>query len=188
MSVQPVFERHFPSDRPLMWEDLQGIPDDRYWGYEIVEGKLIVSPSPDSRHQSCVLSLATLLRAVCPPDLKVFVAPYDYVPRPGYSLRPDVLVARRDEVGRQRLEHPPVLAVEVLSPSSRTVDQTLKRAVYEQHGVPHYWLVDPEFPSVIALALRQGTYVELASAVGAASLELDEPFPVRVVPDELLDE
>lgn len=86
MAVQPVFERNFPSDRPLSWEDLQGIPDDRSAGDEIVEGTLIVSPSPDSRHQSCVLSLATLLEAACPTDLNVFVAPYDYVPRPGYSL------------------------------------------------------------------------------------------------------
>lgn len=188
MAVQPVFERSFPSDRPLSWEDLQGIPDDRYAGHEIVEGKLIVSPVPDSRHQSCVGSLAVLLKAACPPDLKVFLAPYDYVPRPGYSLQPDVLVARRSEVGAQRLEHPPVLVVEVMSPSSRATDRSLKRLVYEEHGVPHYWLVDPDGPSIVALSLQAGQYVEVGSAIGSQEWRATEPFPVAVVPSELLDE
>ncbi|MFP5336085.1 MAG: Uma2 family endonuclease [Actinomycetes bacterium] len=188
MAVQPVFERNFPSDRPLSWEDLQGIPDDRYAGYEIVEGTLIVSPSPDSRHQSCVGSLYLALRAACPSDLKVFVAPYDYVPRPGYSLQRDVLVARRSEVGGQRLEHPPVLVVEVMSPSSRTTDRSLKRVVYEEHGVPHYWLVDPDGPSVVARSLRGGQYVEVGSALGSEEWRAVEPFPVNITPADLLDE
>ncbi|MFC5999780.1 Uma2 family endonuclease [Quadrisphaera sp. GCM10027208] len=188
MAVQPVFERGFPSDRPLSWEDLQGIPDDRYAGHEIVEGKLIVSPVPDSRHQSCVGSLAALLKAACPPDLKVFLAPYDYVPRPGYSLQPDVLVARRSEVGAQRLEHPPVLVVEVTSASSRATDRSLKRLVYEEHGVPHYWLVDPDGPCIVALSLQAGQYVEVGSAIGSQEWRATEPFPVAVVPSELLDE
>jgi Uma2 family endonuclease len=188
MSAQPVFERHFPSDRPLAWEDLQTIPDDQHWGVEIVSGQLLVSPSPGSQHQSCVGSLAVALKAACPPDLKVFVAPYDSAPRSGYSLQPDVLVARRSDVGRQRLERTPVLVIEVLSPSSRSMDRSLKRLVYEEHGVPHYWVVDPEAPSLLALALKGGRYVEAGFAAGAERWHAMEPFPVDVSPAELLDE
>jgi Uma2 family endonuclease len=188
MAARPVFERHFPTDRPLAWEDLQGIPDDRYWGFEIVDGQLIVSPSPDSRHQSCVGSLFAVLRAACPPELKVFVAPYDYVPRPGYSLQPDILVARRGDVGRQRLEHTPVLVGEVLSLSSRVTDRSLKRLVYEDHGVRHYWIVDPEEPSIVALELVAGSYVETARVAGTQTWHTSSPFAVDVTPTELLDE
>jgi Uma2 family endonuclease len=103
-------------------------------------------------------------------------------------LQPDVLVARRSEVGRQRLENPPLLVVEVLSPSSRMIDRTLKRAVYEEFGVQHYWIVDPAVPVVTALALLGPSFDEVGRASGSEPFELDEPFPVRLVPQDLLDE
>ena len=51
-----------------------------------------------------------------------------------------------------------VLAVEVLSPSTRRKDQVLKRAKYEESGVQSYWIVDPEEPSLLALDLVEGRY------------------------------
>ena len=110
------------------------------------------------------------------------------MPRPGYSLQPDVLVARRSELTRQRLEHPPVLVVEVISPSSRTVDRTLKRAVYEEFGVRHYWIVDPEMPSLVALDLQGSHYREVASVEGTDTWHATRPFDVDVTPVCLLDE
>ena len=185
--AEPVHEVAFPA-RPLTWEDLQVVSDDRHWAYELVEGQLLVSPAPNTRHQSCVGTLFALLRAACPPELKVFVAPYDYTPRTGYVLQPDVLVARRADVLAQRLVAPPVLAVEVLSPSSRAVDRHLKRFVYEETRVQHYWLVDPDAPSVQLLALRDGAYVEVGAARGEESLRVEAPFALDLVPQQLLDE
>lgn len=186
-TAEQVFEVAFPA-RPLTWEDLQVVPDDRYWAYELVEGNLLVAPAPSARHQSCVLSLGVLLRTACPPELKALVAPFDYTPRPGYVLQPDVLVARRSDVLEQRVVAPPVLAVEVLSPSSRTIDRSLKRLVYQETGVEHYWVVDPEAPSVEAWVLRDGAYVAAGTARGDERLHADAPFAVDVVPSDLLDE
>ena len=51
---------------------------------------------------------------------------------------------RREDATGRRLERAPLLVVEVLSPSTRTVDLVLKRRVLEEAGVPSYWLVDPD--------------------------------------------
>ncbi len=42
-------------------------------------------------------------------------------------------------------------------------------------------------PSVRALRLEDGEYVEVGAVEGTQALELAEPFPVRVVPQDLLD-
>lgn len=99
MSTQPIFEIHFPVDRPLAWEDLQTIPDDQYHHYEIIDGALVVSPVPGFLHQTVVKALLRVLDDACPKGLVVLPAPFDFAPRPGLSLQPDVLVARLDDVG-----------------------------------------------------------------------------------------
>ncbi len=80
----------------------------------------------------------------------------------------------------------PVLVVEVLSASTRATDATLKRHVFEQAGVPSYWLLDPDVPSLTVLELRAGTYVEVASVSDDQSFAAERPFPVTIVPGQLL--
>ena len=115
------------------------------------------------------------------------LAPIDYQPTDRRSLQPDLLVARRSEVGDDPISAPLLLAVEVLSPSTRSVDLLLKRGVYAESGVASCWVVDPAVPSVRALRLVAGEYAEVGAAEGEQPLELVEPFPVRVVPQDLLD-
>lgn len=166
--------------------DLAGTPDDGL-RYELVDGVLLVSPAPSNRHQIAVGELHVLLRDACPADCRVMLAPTDYQPTDRRSLQPDLLVARRADVGDAPISAPLVLAVEVLSPSTRSVDLLLKHGVYAESGVQAYWVVDPLVPSVRAWRLVDETYVEQGSASGADVLDLDTPFPVRVVPAELLD-
>ncbi len=185
--AQPGFDAPLRSDRPLSWEDLQDIPDDRHWAYEIVEGTLFVSPAPGLRHQVCVTALWRLLADAVPLSLLALVSPFDFVPRPGYTLQPDVLVVDRATVEPQRTVVPPLLAVEVLSPSSRTTDTTLKRQVYEEFGVASYWIVDPDVPSLLTLELVDDRYVEVAHVAGAGAWTAERPFPVTVSPARLAD-
>ena len=70
--------------------------------------------------------------------------------------------------------------------TARATDTTLKRHVLEQADVPSYWLVDPEVPSVTVLELVDGTYRETASASGDQALTVQRPFPMTVVPTDLL--
>lgn len=188
MSAQPVLEVHLPAGRSLTWEDLQSIPDDQHHHYELVDGSLLVSPSPDLRHQNCVLELAARLRLEVPRHLIVVVAPFDFVPRAGFSLQPDVMVLDRDRVEANRTVVAPLLAVEVMSPSSRSTDPGLKRLVYSEHGVRDYWIVDPQGPSVRAMHLVDGRYVDHAFVRGTEQFQAQEPVVVGFSPQELLND
>ena len=87
---------------------------------------------------------------------------------------------------RQAASRRPVLVVEVLSPSTRATDTTLKRHVFEQAGITSYWLVDAAAPSLTALELRDGFYTDLAVVRGDECLAAALPFPMSVVPNDLL--
>ena len=169
-------------------DDVDAVPDDGL-RYELVDGSLLVSPAPGMRHQRGVVSLVRLLAAACPPELEVFVAPVDFRPTRERSLQPDVLVVRREDVGEGALSVPPLLVVEVLSPSTRVRDLTLKRELYAQSGVASYWLLDPGTDpgtaSLTVLALADGGYTERARVVGEDELGVDAP-PVSVRPADLV--
>ena len=174
-----------PRDHPWTVADLATIPEDGL-RYELVDGTLLVSPAPTKLHQRVVGRLHLLLAADCPPELEVFLAPTDYQPTLTRSLQPDLLVVRRDDPGNHAVTTPLALAVEVLSPSSRSVDRVLKRELYEQAGVGAYWIVDPDAPSLTAWVLDRGLFTEVGTVDGDNRLQLTRPFQVLVCPAELI--
>lgn len=175
-----------PWGAPLTEDDLATMPEDGH-RYELLDGALLVTPAPNIGHQTCVVSLVVLLHAACLPEHKVIVAPFDVRFSATTVLEPDVLVTRRSEVGEARLERPPLLVVEVLSPSTRRIDLGTKRLAYEGAGVPAYWLVDPDGPSLTVLHLEGDRYVEQAVVSGDDRYDATFPFAVTVVPAQLLD-
>lgn len=174
-----------PRSRPLTWRDLQQMPDDGH-RYELLDGSLLVTPAPVSAHQRAVVRLIMVLAPACPEDLEVFTAPFDVRLAEDTVLQPDVLVARRSDVTRANLPAAPVLAVEVLAPSTRLIDLNLKKARYEAAGCPSYWVVDPDVPSITAWQVRSGSYVQARQVAGDDAFEVDLPFPVGVVPSGLV--
>jgi Uma2 family endonuclease len=99
--------------------------------------------------------------------------------------QPDLVVAPSDTPGRS-LTAAPLLAVEVLSPSSAERDLVSKRSDYLWAGLDHYWVVDPE-PPQIAVFRRNGDALDVVAHVrGDEEMALDEPFPVRLRPSALL--
>lgn len=170
---------------PITRAELDAMPDDGR-RHELLDGVLLVSAAPAMRHQRAVTRLLRALDSVCPAGLEVFPAPFDVALSDDTVLEPDVLVARVADLTERDLPKPPLLAVEVLSPSTRRYDLLLKRSRYEAAGTPSYWVVDPDEPSVIAWELRDGTYAEAGRAVGEDPLELDAPFAVRIVPADLV--
>jgi Uma2 family endonuclease len=182
MAVMPVMPRE---SREWTVDDLDRIPDDGLQ-YELLDGMLLVSPAPVTKHQVAGAEVFSLLRAACSPDLYVLFSPLDWRPDPRTSLQPDVLVVPKTLLGGKNITEPLTLAVEVLSPSTRRKDLVLKRSKYEDAGVASYWVVDPELPSVVAFDLVDGHYLTVGEASGDEKLELKLPFPVTVVPSELL--
>jgi Uma2 family endonuclease len=133
------------------------------------------------------LNLAVRLKSLCPSDMRPFIAPLDVVYADDTVVQPDVLVVRRSDLGERNVEGHPVLAVEVLSPSTRHLDLAFKQARYEAAGCPSYWVVDPLEPSIVCWELRDGRYEEVARAAGSQAVTLSAPFPITLAPAELTD-
>lgn len=178
-------------DRHWTVDDLADLPTEDGNRYEIIDGVLVVSGAPRMRHSRAVFRLAKIIDQVCPDGLEVFVAPFGVVLRFDTMMMPDVLVARVADLTEGELPAPPVLAVEVLSPGSRTIDLEMKFKRFERAGVPSYWVVDPaEDPAkarLIAWDLDDaGVYRQVADIGGAETFAAMLPYPVRIVPGDLV--
>jgi Uma2 family endonuclease len=175
-----------PRGRPFTIADLATMPDDGH-RYELIEGALIVTPAPSVRHQIVSLNLAVLLRNACPPHLRVLTAPLDVVLGDDTAVQPDLLVAARKDFAEKNLPTAPLLAVEVLSPSTHLVDLNLKKAAFEQAGVAAYWVVDPLVPRLVAWELQDGAFAQVAVVAADEAWTAQLPYAVTVVPAALLD-
>lgn len=175
-----------PRGRTLVADDLASAPDDGH-RYELLDGSLLVTPSPLPLHQRAVVRLTMLLGGACPEDLEVFVAPFDVRLAENTVLQPDVLVVRRADLTEQRLDGIPLLAVEVLSPSTRNIDLMLKHDRYARAGCAAYWVVDTTGAGRVTAWVGHAGRFELAADVqGDESFAAIVPFDVTVVPRDLL--
>ncbi len=114
---------------------------------ELLDGEVIVPPSPTFRHQRLVLDIAAALRswARAHPPAAVGLSPLDVRFDAGRILQPDVLVVLDgiDAEVSTPLDVVPDLVIEVMS-RHRAYDRITKRVVYTEAGVREYWVVDPE--------------------------------------------
>jgi len=174
-----------PAHREWTVADLEGLPDDGP-RYELLDGLLLVTPAPVLAHQDVVGNLYLLLRAARPDTMSVLFAPVDWQPDLNTSLQPDLLVVRKTDRGIKNITAPLVLAVEVLSPSTRRKDLLLKRSKYQDCGVPSYWVIDPDAPSFTAYDLIDGHYRTTAEATGNQTIEVKTPFTAQISPAALV--
>jgi Uma2 family endonuclease len=138
---------HMPKlERQWTVRDLQDLPDDGN-RYEVIDGRLVVTPPPAWTHQEAVGALYRKLANYLDRERvgHAFIAPADVVFSAHRSVQPDLFVvplvngrrpARFDEVGGL------LLAVEVLSSSTARTDRVAKRTMYREQGVPEYWIID----------------------------------------------
>jgi Uma2 family endonuclease len=175
-----------PRSRPLTRADVETMPDDGH-RYELVDGTLVVTPAPSRQHQRAVRNLVVVLTQACPGAFEVLPAPFDVALSDDTVLQPDVLVARRTDFTDRGLPTAPLVAIEVLSASTRRIDLMLKRSRYEAAGCPSYWVIDPDEPSLTAWQLRGGEYVEVAHVVGDQEFEAVTPYPVTIIPARLVE-
>jgi len=164
------------------------MPDDGK-RYELIDGMLLVTPAPGWSHQEMAGRLYILLDRVCPPDLRVLIAPFAVCTSMTNEVQPDVLVARYVDLTEASLPVAPVLAVEVLSSSTGLKDRNFKKAHYERIGVQSYWILDPREPGGMDVYELDGDgkYTLTASVVGDEVLPVHRPFAVRISPARLLD-
>ena len=153
----------------LTYEDYLKTPDDERW--ELLNGELIMAPSPTMVHQQVALELASrLLTFVKERDLgQVFIAPFDVVLSDTTVAQPDVLFISTQQahiITRENVRGAPELVVEILSPSTASRDWRDKLDLYAEHGVREYWIVDPDARRVWVMKLEASGFEE-ASIYGA---------------------
>jgi Uma2 family endonuclease len=164
----------------LTYGDYAALPDDGR-RYELHDGELSVTPAPGTRHQRAIGALYALLRAhvVAHRLGEVFLSPIDCILSDTTVVEPDLVYldpTRAHLVTERAIEGAPTLVVEVLSPSTTTIDRNGKRELYARHHIPYYWIVDPVAGTLEAYSLDEGRYGMMARASGAASVTFP-PFP-----------
>src|SRR5262249_15309273 len=116
--------------------------------HEIIGGAHFVTASPVRRHQRILLNLAYLIQTYLAdhPVGELILGPFDVVLSDTDVVVPDAVYvsrARSPLITEKNLPAAPDIAIEILSPSTRSRDERLKRDLYERVGVKEYWLVDP---------------------------------------------
>lgn len=152
--------------------------------YELIQGELSVTPSPNRHHQYAVALFCEVLNGVA--------RSRGWMAQPGSDLRgvdsvlcPDVMLIPRGDDDAW-----PALVIEVTS-TNRSADLGPKRSTYAALGIPAYWVLDRHRGALLTFALRDGTYAEPAVHDRDAVVELpvsigDETVIVPVDVTELL--
>jgi Uma2 family endonuclease len=173
-----------PTRALLTYSDYAALPDDGR-RYELHRGELSVTPAPGLRHQRAVIALGSrLYDHVRARGLgEVLVAPTDCILSNVTVVQPDILYVATDRMAiasERGFEGAPTLVVEVLSPSTAHLDRDRKMQLYAEHGVPYYWIVDPESHSVEAYTLTGSSYAPAGRVAG-------EPAPLPPFSDLTID-
>lgn len=187
-------------DHLLTLREWIALPPDSGHHVELVDGALLVTPRPAALHQRAMTRLATSIEDQLPSglstvaDAEVVITPRDLDDAassivPATVRVPDVVIVRSALLADNPARLPAaevLLAVEIISPGTRTTDRVTKLVEYADAGIPAYWLIDldPPTPSMTAYLLVNGDYEVVAD--GSGLVELDNPFALRVRLDELI--
>ena len=167
----------------LDYGDLAHAPDDGKQ-YELLDGDLFVTPAPSPFHQRASKRLQRQLERYFEARGlgEVFDAPLDVILTRHDVVEPDIIVVTdARQISRRGIEGPPMIAVEVLSPSTEDRDRTVKARRYEATGMAHYWILDLEGQRLDCYRLTNDRYVLVTSATA------DHPFRHPDWPDLEID-
>jgi Uma2 family endonuclease len=135
--------------QPYTWTyaEYARFPDDGN-RYEVIDGEVLVTPAPSPRHQYILANLLVAMRAYVEQHrLGVVLPDVDVLFVSGQFLRPDLVFvpeSARAGITDRGVELPPGLIIEVLSPTSSSIDRVKKPRRYGDFGVPEYWVADPQ--------------------------------------------
>lgn len=157
---------------------------------ELWNGEIIMSPAPHPNHQRIVRNFFRKLdQFVERRGLgEVLFSPVDVVLTQRRVVQPDVLFiakARRGIV-KNYVDGVPDLAMEVISEGSWQRDRIQKKALYEQFGLPEYWIVDPDSETIEVFVLVKGVYQVHSRAVGAQTAKSKLLSGFNIAFDDLL--
>ncbi len=185
----PVYGKRRKDDRHILPKkpqgmytvsDLELLPEEER--FELIDGVIFRMEAPTAEHQNLVAFLMHQLYRFSEEegcDCLVLCAPFDVqLDRDDRTMvQPDVLaICDPDRVTDRRGFGAPDLCIEVLSPSTRSKDQLLKRYKYERAGVREFWAVDPEYKRVYVHLFGE----EFGDRAGLHVYSFEESVPVSI--------
>ena len=152
----------------LTYQDYLNVDGDER--YELIDGELILLPSPNTAHQLTSVALASRIFMFAEErELGLVLhAPFDVLLSDTDVVQPDILFVSNERAHIRtpdNMRGAPDLVVEILSPSSASRDWREKFELYSKHGVKEYWIVDPA-NRVVWLMLLRGGALEIAGTYG----------------------
>jgi Uma2 family endonuclease len=158
--------------RKLDYSDILATEGDGKY-YELLDGELVVNPTPVPTHQRISRRLQRQLEDYfhgCSLT-EVFNAPLSVILTPHDVFQPDLfVVADPSHVSKRGVEMPPLLVVEILSPSTRRRDRGVKFRRYAELGVQHCWIVDPDRKRLECFRSTDGEFRPVVDAEGDTTL------------------
>jgi Uma2 family endonuclease len=173
----------------LTYEDYLAMPDDGL-RHEILDGELVASATPVTLHQLVLGNLYDVVRGhVRARGLgAVFFAPLTVILADTTVVEPDLVyieAGRTALIGPRGVQGAPTLLVEVLSPSTASVDRGRKFRLYARLGVPYYWIADTDARAIEAYEAVAGVYRPVVRAAGLTPIALPPFADLAIVPDSL---
>jgi Uma2 family endonuclease len=153
---------------------------------ELVDGEIAVSPSPRPRHSRPDKMLThVLLSHIVEHDLGELLGDVDTIFGEHDVRRPDLIYYRKDRVHLipvdEALKAPPDLCIEIVSPSSGTIDRRDKFKQYAKGRVKFYWILDPQKRTIEAYRLTTGKYKLVGKGSKSDAIHL-QPFADLEIP------
>ena len=146
--------------------DIYALPDGER--AELLDGKIYYMALPDTRHQMLVSDFIYRIRdhisrnhgecVVFPAPFAVFINQDER-----NYVEPDIsVICDKNKITDRGCNGAPDWVIEIVSPSSKTMDYIRKCTLYEAAGVREYWIVDPKERMVMVYDFAQGTLKQYA--------------------------
>ncbi|BCS82227.1 Uma2 family endonuclease [Anaerocellum diazotrophicum] len=137
---------------------------------EFIDGSIYLLASPSFEHQMTISKLnLEFMRYFEGKECIPVISPFDVIfedEKTGdiHVIQSDIVViCNKKFITEKGYKGVPKLIVEVLSPSSASVDYIKKMQLYSYFGVCEYWIVNPRNKSVQVFVLDNGVYIEYAA-------------------------
>lgn len=146
----------------LTYDDYLTLPNDGK-RYELIEGELYMTPAPTTEHQAISFRLEHLLYDFVSQSNRGYIyhAPIDIVLSMTDVVEPDIIYFSKEReyiITKRNIIAAPDLVIEILSEGTETIDRTIKKTLYEKHGVKEYWIVDPDKKTIDYFVLKNNKF------------------------------